>query len=91
MIKKIVGKESFMEMLEEVREDAEEEIFCNFSEDGEMLEAPTMYKFIGDIVLRVPAGEAIKAEEESGDRWDDVIEAMERAMTAKGKISGGKV
>lgn len=67
------------------------EIFCNFGEDGEVLEAPTMYKKIGNVLLKVPAGEAAKAGEASGDRWEEVIEAMERAVTRKGRTSGGKV
>lgn len=61
-----------------------------FFYDGEE-EAPTMYKTIGNILLKVPAGEAVKTEETSGDRWEEVIEAMERAVIEKGSTSGGKV
>ena len=72
-------------------EDFGKEIFCNFGEDGEILEGPTMLKKIGNVFLTVPAGEAVKTGEASGDRWEEVIEAMERAVTEKGSTSGGKV
>ncbi|WP_297027603.1 hypothetical protein [uncultured Dialister sp.] len=50
-----------------------------------------MFKKIGNVLLTVPAGEAVKTGEASGDRWEEVIEAMERAVTEKGSTSGGKV
>ncbi len=83
-MKKIKGKAHGKEG-KEMEEETGQEYFSNIGENGEALEAPTMYRAIGNIILKVPAGEAAKAEEESGDRWENVIAAMERAVKGKGQ------
>lgn len=67
-----------------MREEIGQEYLTNIGEDGEVLEAPTMYRVIGGVVLKVPAGEAVTEGQRSGDRWNDVIEAMAKAVE-KGK------